>query len=241
MPFLNPIGAVMRMRLRDAAGVRRRKRSWTVTCQQGSPSPAECAVGARRSEGRGGEDLVRRQAEADGGLHGPGRPLRFGRPDRGNDKGKVEGLMNNTRANSSRRSQRRSTSTISNAMLAARCRARQNERVGHHTATSCERLTGDRYAFRQLPAVPLRPCQKRRTRVSSHCPFPADHPWRALDLLRQGGQPRPDRSSSVAGIYRVRSAQSAAGCSLHLSHHVNFPVSLRPRRTSRFARFQGAP
>src|SRR3990167_8843262 len=54
-----------------------------------------------------------------------------------------------------------------NAMLAERCRARQNERAGRHAATIGERLTADLQVFRDLPPVPLEPCEKRSARVSS--------------------------------------------------------------------------
>lgn len=51
-----------------------------------------------------------------------------------------------------------------NAMLAERCRARQNERVGRHAATIGERLGADLEAFRNQPAAPLEPCEKRAPR-----------------------------------------------------------------------------
>lgn len=54
-----------------------------------------------------------------------------------------------------------------NAMLAECCRARQAERAGRHAATIGERLAADLEAFRNLPVVPLDPCEKRAARVSS--------------------------------------------------------------------------
>ena len=54
-----------------------------------------------------------------------------------------------------------------NAMLAMRCRAHQNDRVGQHAATIGERLVADVAALRPLPTTPLEPCEKRAGRVSS--------------------------------------------------------------------------
>jgi hypothetical protein len=54
-----------------------------------------------------------------------------------------------------------------NAMLATRCRARQNDRAGRHAETIGERLVSDVAALRALPAVALEPCEKRAARVSS--------------------------------------------------------------------------
>jgi hypothetical protein len=54
-----------------------------------------------------------------------------------------------------------------NAMLATRCRARQDDRAGQHAQTIGERLIADTAALRPLPATPLEPCEKRAGRVSS--------------------------------------------------------------------------
>ena len=52
-------------------------------------------------------------------------------------------------------------------MLAERCRQRQSERAGRHAETIGERLIADRAVLRDLPVVPLEPCEKRVGRVSS--------------------------------------------------------------------------
>ena len=52
-------------------------------------------------------------------------------------------------------------------MLAARCRTRQGDHAGRHTATIGERLVVDTAALRPLPPVALEPCEKRSGRVSS--------------------------------------------------------------------------
>ncbi|KQZ12257.1 transposase [Mesorhizobium sp. Root552] len=92
---------------------------------------------------------------------------RFGRPGKGNDKGKVEGLVKYARSNFLTPIPVAASFDDLNAMLAERCRARQAERAGRHAATIGERLEADLRAFRDLPAVPLEPCEKRAARVSS--------------------------------------------------------------------------
>lgn len=92
---------------------------------------------------------------------------RFGRPGKGNDKGKVEGLVKFSRANFMVPIPVAASYEELNAMLAARCRARQGDRAGQHAETIGERLVADTAALRPLPATPLEPCEKRAGRVSS--------------------------------------------------------------------------
>jgi transposase len=92
---------------------------------------------------------------------------RFGRPGKGNDKGKVEGLVKYARANFMTPIPIAASFDELNAMLATRCRARQNDRAGRHAETIGERLVADVAALRALPAVALEPCEKRAARVSS--------------------------------------------------------------------------
>ncbi len=92
---------------------------------------------------------------------------RFGRPGKGNDKGKVEGLVKYARANFMTPVSTAASFEALNVMLAERCRARQDEHAGRHTTTIGERLVADIEALRALPAVPLEPCEKRAARVSS--------------------------------------------------------------------------
>ena len=92
---------------------------------------------------------------------------RFGRPGKGNDKGKVEGLVKYARANFMTPVPTAASFNALNAMLAERCRARQDEHAGRHATTIGERLAVDVEALRTLPAVPLEPCEKRAARVSS--------------------------------------------------------------------------
>lgn len=92
---------------------------------------------------------------------------RFGRPAKGNDKGKVEGLVKFSRANFMVPVPVAASFDELNAHLAERSRARQAERAGRHSDTIGERLVADTQALRPLPAVPLEPCEKRSARVSS--------------------------------------------------------------------------
>ena len=92
---------------------------------------------------------------------------RFGRPGKGNDKGKVEGLVKYARANFMTPIPVAASFDEFNAMLAERCRARQAECAGRHAQTIGARLAADLVAFRDLPATALEPCEKRAARVSS--------------------------------------------------------------------------
>lgn len=92
---------------------------------------------------------------------------RFGRPGKGNDKGKVEGLVKYARSNFMTPAPGAASFEALNADLERRCRARQDERAGRHTETIGTRLVADRAVLRALPAVPLEPCEKRAGRVSS--------------------------------------------------------------------------
>ncbi len=92
---------------------------------------------------------------------------RFGRPGKGNDKGKVEGLVKFSRSNFMTPIPVAASFEALNAKLADHCRRRQSETAGRHAETIGERLTADLAALRDLPAVPLEPCEKRIARVSS--------------------------------------------------------------------------
>lgn len=92
---------------------------------------------------------------------------RFGRPARGNDKGKVEGLVGYARRNFMVPIPSFESYAAFNAHLEACCRKRQDERLRGHTETIGERLKNDLAAMLPLPAVPYDACAKEATRVSS--------------------------------------------------------------------------
>lgn len=92
---------------------------------------------------------------------------RFGRPGKGNDKGKVEGLVKHARAKFMTPLPQAASFDDFNAELLERCRARQGERSGRHAETIGERLAADLAALRPLPAGAFEPCEVRAARVSS--------------------------------------------------------------------------
>ncbi len=92
---------------------------------------------------------------------------RFGRPGKGNDKGKVEGLVKNGRRRFLTPVPSASSYDELNAKLEAHCRQEWERRAGRHAETIGERLMSDLAAFRSLPAGTFEACEKRSARVSS--------------------------------------------------------------------------
>lgn len=92
---------------------------------------------------------------------------KFGRPAKGNDKGKVEGIVGYSRRNFMVPIPRASSWDELNARLAERCRDRRQRRLRGHQETIGERFERDRAAMLPLPAVPYEACEKISARVSS--------------------------------------------------------------------------
>jgi hypothetical protein len=92
---------------------------------------------------------------------------RFGRPGKGNDKGKVEGLVGYARRNFLVPIPHAVSFEALNARLEEHCRRRLGDRLRRHTETIGERLVRDCEAFEKLPSVPYEPCDRRPGRVSS--------------------------------------------------------------------------
>jgi transposase len=92
---------------------------------------------------------------------------KFGRPAKGNDKGKVEGLVGYARRNFMVPIPRVSSWDELNAHLEAECRKRRERRLRGHTETIGERFERDRAAMLPLPVAPYEACEKIATRVSS--------------------------------------------------------------------------
>ena len=92
---------------------------------------------------------------------------RFGRPGKGNDKGKVEGLVKNGRRRFLTPVPQLASYDELNAKLEADCRADQLRCAGRHAESIGERLKADLALFRPLPAGAFEPCEKRSGRVSS--------------------------------------------------------------------------
>jgi transposase len=92
---------------------------------------------------------------------------KFGRPAKGNDKGKVEGLVGYARRNFMVPIPRASSWDELNAYLEVQCRARRERRLRGHMETIGERFERDRAAFLPLPMSPYEACEKVATRVNS--------------------------------------------------------------------------
>jgi len=92
---------------------------------------------------------------------------RFGRPGKGNDKGKVEGLIGYARRNFLVPIPQVASFAELNAHLLECCRRRLSDRLRSHAETIGERLARDRAAFLPLPPTPYEACEKKTARVSS--------------------------------------------------------------------------
>jgi hypothetical protein len=92
---------------------------------------------------------------------------RFGRPGKGNDKGKVEGLVGFARRNYLVPIPRAESFAALNARLLDDCRRRRSDRLRGHVETIEERLVRDLEVFHSLPASPYDACEKKPGRVSS--------------------------------------------------------------------------
>ena len=92
---------------------------------------------------------------------------RFGRPGKGNDKGKVEGLVGYARRNFFVPIPRFGSWDALNACLESQCNERRGRRLRRHTETIGERFARDRAALLPLPPVPYDACDTRTTRVTS--------------------------------------------------------------------------
>jgi transposase len=92
---------------------------------------------------------------------------KFGRPAKGNDKGKVEGLVGYARRNFMVPIPRFATWDAFNADLEQQCRKRRERKLRGHTETIAERFERDRAVLLTLPAAPYEACEKVSARVSS--------------------------------------------------------------------------
>ena len=92
---------------------------------------------------------------------------RFGRPGKGNDKGKVEGLVGYARRNFLVPIPRCASWEELNAQLLEQCRKRRERRLRGHEQSIGERFEKDQAARLPLPATPYEACDQRTARVSS--------------------------------------------------------------------------
>ncbi len=92
---------------------------------------------------------------------------KFGRPGKGNDKGKVEGLVGHARRNFMVPIPRFADWDKFNAHLLIQCQKRRERKLRGHQQTIAERFEKDRERLLPLPAAPYEACDKRLTRVTS--------------------------------------------------------------------------
>ena len=92
---------------------------------------------------------------------------RFGRPGKGNDKGKVEGLVGFVRRNFMTPLPVADSFDALNARLLDACVKRRQAVLRGHTTTIDERMQADIAVFMSLPPAPYDACHKIATRVSS--------------------------------------------------------------------------
>lgn len=92
---------------------------------------------------------------------------RFGRPGKGNDKGKVEGLVGYARRNFLVPVPRVESFAALNAHLERRCLDRLDHRVRGHAESIGERLVRDLAALQARPAASYEACERKAARVSA--------------------------------------------------------------------------
>ena len=92
---------------------------------------------------------------------------RFGRPGKGNDKGKVEGLVGYMRRNFLVPIPSFDSFHALNAHLERHCLERMDAKLRGHTETIGQRMERDLEALLPLPAAPYDACEKQAGRVSS--------------------------------------------------------------------------
>ena len=92
---------------------------------------------------------------------------RYGRPGKGNDKGKVEGLVGYARRNFMVPIPRFDSLEDFNDYLEDQCRSRQNDVLRGHGQSIAERLLRDLEVMSPLPAAPFEACNQQSGRVTS--------------------------------------------------------------------------
>jgi transposase len=92
---------------------------------------------------------------------------RFGRPGKGNDKGKVEGLVGYSRRNFMTPLPVAESFEALNARFLDACTKRRRAILRGHSVSIGERMEADINAFMDLPPAPYDACHKIATRVSS--------------------------------------------------------------------------
>jgi len=92
---------------------------------------------------------------------------RYGRPGKGNDKGKVEGLVGYSRRNFMVPIPHFPSWAAFNDYLEEQCRKRQDDILRGHKISIGERLQADLAVMQDLPATPFEACNLRSGQVTS--------------------------------------------------------------------------
>ncbi len=92
---------------------------------------------------------------------------KFGRPGKGNDKGKIENLVGVARRNFMVPIPHAASWEDLNGQFEADCRRRRERRLRGHAETIGERFERDRATMLPLPPTPYEACEKVTVRVSS--------------------------------------------------------------------------
>lgn len=92
---------------------------------------------------------------------------RFGRPRKGNDKGKVEGIVGYTRRNFMLPKPRLASFDDLNDYLATQCRKQMADKLRAHKGTIGERFAADTKQLQPLPGVSCNACDRQSVRLSS--------------------------------------------------------------------------
>ena len=115
---------------------------------------------------------------------------RFGRPGKGNNKGKVEGLVGYARRNFLVPIPSFESFVALNAYLERRCLERMDAQRRGHMETIGQRMERDLEALLPLPSLPYDACEKQARRVSSLSLVPVQD----QRLLGAGGLRTPRRA-----------------------------------------------
>ena len=148
---------------------------------------------------------------------------KFGRPGKGNDKGKVEGLVGYARRNFMVPRPRFATWEEFNVHLRAQCQKRRERKLRGHQQSIGERFEKDRERLLPLPAAPYEACDQRSTRVTSMSlvryrtnDYSVPVEWGLYSLTNcyppalPGGSRTDSRASSSSTSFRTSSPRTPA-------------------------------
>ena len=131
---------------------------------------------------------------------------RFGRPSKGNEKGKVEGMVGYARRNFLVPLPRVDDFTEPNTYLERRCLARMDVVLRGHAETIGQRMERDLEDLLPLPSAPCEPCNSR---PPGQFPVPGPPPYQWLPGA--GGLWTPGDAGQSGGENSIATGNSGAG------------------------------